>query len=145
MAEPVGVDLAHPSPHPVTGEHHVHVMIAKGSAVYGLEEVTFAPAAAVVEVGSEGSEGYLAYRRPALLTSLALKDAHTASRHTCRGRRASWQHAARQGQHHSRLGWTSRATAVGSVSLHLCIHVKLCKCTDQLLRVVDAPSHRSLV
>ena len=78
VAEAVGVDLAHPSPHPVTGEHHVHVMIAKGLAVYGLEEVACAPAPKVLEVGSEGSERYLAYRRPALLTSLALQDAHTA-------------------------------------------------------------------
>ncbi len=62
----------------MTSEHNVHVMIAKGSAVYGLEEVAFAPAAKVVQVGSEGSEGYLAYRRPALLPSLALKDADTA-------------------------------------------------------------------
>ena len=57
VAEAVGVDLAHPSPQAVTGEHDVHVMIAKGPAVYGLEEVAFAPAAVVVEVGSEGSEG----------------------------------------------------------------------------------------
>ena len=78
VAEAVGVDLANPSPHPVTGEHHVHVMIAKGSAVKGLEEVAFAPAPKVLQVGSEGSEGYFAYRRPALLTSLAIEDAHTA-------------------------------------------------------------------
>ena len=48
VAEAVGVDLAHPSPHPVTSEHHVHVVIAKGSAVYGLEEVAFAPASEVL-------------------------------------------------------------------------------------------------
>ena len=78
VAEAVGVDLANPSPQAVTSEHNVHVVIAKGPAVYGLEEVAFAPAAKVVQVGSEGSEGYFAYRRPALLTSLALKDAHTA-------------------------------------------------------------------
>ena len=35
----MGIDLAHPSPQAVTGEHHVHVMIAKGSAVKGLEAV----------------------------------------------------------------------------------------------------------
>ena len=78
VAEAVGVDLANPSPQAVTGEHDVHVVIAKRPAVYGLEEVAFAPASKVVQVGSEGSEGYFAYRRPALLTSLALKDAHTA-------------------------------------------------------------------
>ena len=78
MAEAVGVDLSNPSPQAVTSEHNVHVMIAKGPAVYGLEEVAFAPAAKVLQVGSEGSEGYFAYRRPALLTPLALKDAHTA-------------------------------------------------------------------
>ena len=78
VAEAMGVDLDNPSPQAVTSEHNVHVMIAKGPAVYGLEEVAFAPAAAVVEVGSEGSEGYFAYRRPALLTSLAIEDAHTA-------------------------------------------------------------------
>ena len=78
VAEAVGVDLANPSPCAVTGEHHVHVVIAKRPAVEGLEEVAFAPAAEVLQVGSEGSEGYFAYRRPALLTSLALKDAHTA-------------------------------------------------------------------
>ena len=59
-----------PDPHPsnhtysspcaVTGEHNVHVMIAKGPAVKGLEEVAFAPAAEVVQVGSEGSEDYFA-------------------------------------------------------------------------------------
>ncbi len=54
------------------------MVIAKGPAVKGLEEVAFAPAPAVVEVGSEGSEGYFAYRRPALLTSLAIEDTHTA-------------------------------------------------------------------
>ncbi len=48
VAEAVGVDLSHPSPQAVTSEHNVHVMIAKGSAVYGLEEVAFAPAAKVV-------------------------------------------------------------------------------------------------
>ena len=71
VTEAVGVDLSHPSLHPVTSEHHVHVMIAKRSAVKGLEEVAFAPAPKVLQVGSEGSEGYLAYRRPALPTSLA--------------------------------------------------------------------------
>ena len=78
MTEAVGVDLANPSPHPVTGEHDVHVVIAKRPAVYGLEEQAFAPAAKVLQVGSEGSERYFAYRRPALLTSLAIEDAHTA-------------------------------------------------------------------
>ncbi len=48
VTEPVGVDLPHPSPHPVTGEHHVHVVTAKGSAVYGLEELAFAPASEVL-------------------------------------------------------------------------------------------------
>ena len=76
--KPVGVDLSHPSPQAVTGEHHVHVMIAKRSAVKGLEEVAFAPAPKVLQVGSEGSERYFAYRRPALLTSLAIEDTHTA-------------------------------------------------------------------
>ena len=38
----------------------------------------FAPAPKVLQVGSEGSERYFAYRRPALLTSLAIEDAHTA-------------------------------------------------------------------
>ena len=78
VAEAVGVDLAHPSPQAVTSEHNVHVMIAKRTAVYGLEEVAFAPAPKVVQVGSEGSQGYLAYRRPALLTSLAIEDTDTA-------------------------------------------------------------------
>ena len=62
VTEAVGVDLSHPSPQAVTSEHDVHVVIAKRAAVKGLEEVAFAPAAAVVEVGSEGSEGYFAYR-----------------------------------------------------------------------------------
>ena len=62
----------------MTSEHHVHVVIAKRPAVKGLEELAFAPAPKVLQVGSEGSERYLAYRRPALLPSLALKDAHTA-------------------------------------------------------------------
>ena len=31
-AEAVGVDLSHPSPHAVTSEHNVHVMIAKRDA-----------------------------------------------------------------------------------------------------------------
>ena len=62
----------------MTSEHNVRVMIAKGPAVYGLEEVACAPAAKVLQVGSEGFKRYFAYRRPALLTSLALKDAHTA-------------------------------------------------------------------
>ena len=53
-------------------------MVAKGSAVKGLEELAFAPAPKVGQVGSEGFKRYLAYRRPALLTSLALEDAHTA-------------------------------------------------------------------
>ena len=48
VAEAVGVDLSNPSPHAVTGEHHVHVVIAKGPAVYGLEELAFAPAAEVL-------------------------------------------------------------------------------------------------
>ena len=74
----MGVDLAHPSPHPVTGEHHVHVVVPQRPAVEGLEEVAFAPAPKVLQVGSEGSEGYFAYRRPALLTSLAIEDAHSA-------------------------------------------------------------------
>ena len=69
VTEAVGVNLAHPSPQAVTGEHHVHVMIAKRSAVKGLEEAACAPAPKVLQVGSKGSEGYLAYRRPALLTS----------------------------------------------------------------------------
>ena len=56
VTEAVGVDLSHPSPQAVTGEHDVHVMIAKGSAVKGLEEVAFAPAAKVLQVGSEGKE-----------------------------------------------------------------------------------------
>ena len=60
VTEAMGVDLSNPSPHAVTGEHHVHVMIAKGPAVKGLEEVAFAPAPKVVQVGSEGSEGYFA-------------------------------------------------------------------------------------
>ena len=59
VAEAVGVNLANPSPQAVTSEHHVHVVIAKRSAVEGLEEVTFAPAPKVLEVGYEGSEGYL--------------------------------------------------------------------------------------
>ena len=54
VAEAVGVDLAHPSPHPVTGEDDVHVMIAKRPAVKGLEEVACAPAPKVLQVGSEG-------------------------------------------------------------------------------------------
>ena len=33
----MGVDLSSPSPQAVTSEHNVHVMIAKGSAVKGLE------------------------------------------------------------------------------------------------------------
>ena len=70
VAEAVGVDLSNPSPQAVTSEHNVHVMIAQRSAVKGLEEVAFAPAPKVVEVGSEGSERYLAYRRPALLRPL---------------------------------------------------------------------------
>ena len=78
VAEAVGVDLSNPSPRAVTSEHNVRVMIAKGPAVYGLEEVACAPAAKVLQVGSEGFKRYFAYRRPALLTSLALKDAHTA-------------------------------------------------------------------
>ena len=78
VAEAVGVDLTHPSLHAVTGEHHVHVMIAKRSAVKGLEEVAFAPAPKVLQVGSEGFKRYFAYRRPALLTSLAIEDAHSA-------------------------------------------------------------------
>ena len=56
VAEAVGVDLANPSPQAVTSEHNVHVVIAKGPGVKGLEEVAFAPAAEVVQVGSEGSE-----------------------------------------------------------------------------------------
>ena len=78
VTEAVGVDLSHPSPQAVSGEHDVHVMIAKRPAVKGLEELAFAPAAKVLEVGSEGSERYFAYRRPALLTSLAIEDTHTA-------------------------------------------------------------------
>ncbi len=70
----MGVDLSHPSPQAVTSEHDVHVMIAKRSAVKGLEEVAFAPAAKVLQVGSEGFKRYFAYRRPALLTSLSLQD-----------------------------------------------------------------------
>ncbi len=60
VAEAVGVDLSHPSPQAVTSEHNVHMVITKRLAVYGLEEVAFAPAAKVVQVGSEGSEGYFA-------------------------------------------------------------------------------------
>ena len=48
VAEAVGVDLANPSPQAVTGKHHVHVMVAKRSAVEGLEEVAFAPAPKVL-------------------------------------------------------------------------------------------------
>ena len=48
VAETVGVDLSNPSPCAVTGEHNVHVMIAKRSAVEGLEEVAFAPALKVL-------------------------------------------------------------------------------------------------
>ena len=48
VAEAVGVDLANSSPHPMTGEHHVHVMIAQRSAVKGPEEVAFAPAPKVL-------------------------------------------------------------------------------------------------
>ena len=44
VAEAVGVDLSHPSPQAVTSEHDVHVVIAKGPAVTGLEEVAFPPA-----------------------------------------------------------------------------------------------------
>ena len=55
VTEAVGVDLSHPSPQAVTGEHHVHVVIAKRPAVKGLEELAFAPAPEVVQVGSEGS------------------------------------------------------------------------------------------
>ena len=78
VTEAVGVDLSNPSPQAVTSEHDVHVMIAQRSAVEGLEEVAFAPAPKVVQVGSEGFKRYFAYRRPALLTSLAIEDAHTA-------------------------------------------------------------------
>ena len=78
VTEAVGVDLANPSPQAVTGEHDVHVVIAKGSAVKGLEELAFAPAPKVGQVGSKGFKRYFAYRRPTLLTSLALKDAHSA-------------------------------------------------------------------
>ena len=49
VAEAVGVHLAHPSPHPVTGEHDVHVVIAKRPAVKGLEEAAFAPAPEVLQ------------------------------------------------------------------------------------------------
>ena len=66
VAEAMGVDLDNPSPQAVTSEHNVHVVIAKRSAVKGLEEVAFAPAPKVLQVGSEGSQGYFAYRRPAL-------------------------------------------------------------------------------
>ena len=59
VTEAVGVNLANPRPQAVTGEHHVHVMIAKRPAVKGLEEVTFAPAPKVLQVGSEGNERYL--------------------------------------------------------------------------------------
>ena len=48
VPEAVGVDLPNPSPQAVTSEHHVHVMIAKGSAVKGLEEVACAPAPKVL-------------------------------------------------------------------------------------------------
>ena len=51
VTEAVGVDLSNPSPHAVTGEHHVHVVIAKRSAVKGLEELAFAPASKVLQVG----------------------------------------------------------------------------------------------
>ena len=54
VTEAVGVDLANPRPQAVTGEHDVHVVIAKRPAVYGLEEVAFAPAPIVLQVGSEG-------------------------------------------------------------------------------------------
>ena len=50
VAEAVGVNLPHSSPHPVTGEHDVHVVIAKRAAVKGLEEVAFAPAPEVLQV-----------------------------------------------------------------------------------------------
>ena len=48
VTEAVGVDLSHPRPQAVTGEHDVHVVIAKRPAVEGLEEVAFAPAPKVV-------------------------------------------------------------------------------------------------
>ena len=78
VAEAVGVDLPNPSPQAMTSEHNVHVMIAKRPAAHGLEELAFAPTPKVLQVGSEGSERYFAYRRPALLTSLAIEDAHSA-------------------------------------------------------------------
>ena len=59
VAEAVGVDLSNSSPHAVTSEHNVHVMIAKGPAVYGLEEVAFAPAAAVVQVGPKRDQRFI--------------------------------------------------------------------------------------
>ena len=77
VAEAMGVDLANPSPHAVTSEHNVHVMIAKHPAVEGLKEVARSPAPKVVQVCAQGIEGYLAYRRPALLTPLAMHHAHT--------------------------------------------------------------------
>ena len=53
-------------------------MIAQRSAVKGLEELAFAPAPKVLQVASKGFKRYFAYRRPALLTALAIEDAHTA-------------------------------------------------------------------
>ena len=49
-------------------------MIAKRSGVEGLEEVAFAPAPKVDQVGSEGFQRHLADSRPALLPALPLQD-----------------------------------------------------------------------
>ena len=70
VAEAVGVDLDNASPQAVTSEHNVHVVIAKGPAAKGLKQRSVQPAPKVVQIGAQGIAGYLAYRRPALLTPL---------------------------------------------------------------------------
>ncbi len=44
----MGVDLTNPGPQAVTSEHNVHVVIAKGSAVYGLKQRSLQPAPKVL-------------------------------------------------------------------------------------------------
>ena len=74
MAEAVRVRLGDAGQAAMASEHNVHVVVTQGAAVDGLEEVAVSPATEVFYICSQRTKGDVAYCRPALLLSLALKD-----------------------------------------------------------------------
>ena len=74
VTEAMRIALGHPSLECVAAEHHVHMVVLQRPTVDRLEKTAFAPASKAVEIVAQGAYSHIAYRSPALLPALALKN-----------------------------------------------------------------------